>query len=54
MCWSLKRVLAGERPGEIPVVDATKFELVVNLKTAAALGLTFPPQFLAIVDRVVE
>jgi putative ABC transport system substrate-binding protein len=50
----VKRVLAGERPDEIPVVNATKFELVVNLKTAAALGLTFPPQFLATVDRVVE
>jgi putative ABC transport system substrate-binding protein len=50
----VKRVLAGERPGEIPIVNPTKFELVVNMKTAAALGLTFPPQFLATTDRVVE
>jgi putative ABC transport system substrate-binding protein len=50
----VKRVLAGERPSEIPVVNLTKFELVVNMKTAAALGLTFPPQFIATADRVVE
>jgi putative ABC transport system substrate-binding protein len=50
----VKRILAGERPGEIPVVNPTKFELVVNMKTAAALGLTFPAQFIATVDRVVE
>ncbi len=50
----VKRVLAGERPSEIPIVNPTKFELVVNLKTAAALGLTLLPQFLAAADRVVE
>jgi putative ABC transport system substrate-binding protein len=50
----VKRILAGEHPSEIPVVNPTKFELVVNMSTAAALGLTLPPQLLAITDRVVE
>jgi len=49
-----KRILAGERAGDIPVVNPTKFELVLNLKTAAVLGVTFPAQFLATADRVVE
>ena len=49
-----KRILAGERAGDIPVVNPIKFDLVLNMKTAAALGLTFPPQFLATADRVVE
>jgi putative ABC transport system substrate-binding protein len=50
----VKRILAGERPGEMPIVNPTKFELVVNMKTAAALDLTLPPQFLLSVDRVVD
>lgn len=50
----VKRILLGEKAGEIPVLQPTKFDMVLNIKTAKALGLTFPPQFLATVDRVIE